>query len=156
MRGKFFLDTNIFVYSFDRRAGSKQGGAQGLIESALSTRLGVISTQVIQEFLNVATTKFAKPLTVHDSARYLDMVLAPLCEVYASLALYRTALHIQEETAYSFYDSLIIAAAIHADCRMLYSENFYLHRRARDQESAIEVASGSWLHDQRVLEKEKV
>ena len=124
MNGKFFLDTNILVYSFDRSARRKQAKAQELIESALRTHQGIVSTQVVQEFLNVATTKFTTPISVPDARRYVDSVLAPLCEVYPSMALYRQALDLQSETRYSFYDSLILAAAIHGNCDAIYSENF--------------------------------
>ncbi len=131
MNGKYFLDTNILVYSFDHRARQKQTKSQELIEAALQEHLGIISTQVLQEFLNVATTKFSRPLSALDTYRYLDSVLAPLCEVYPSLAHYRQALNIQTETHYSFYDSLIIAAAIHANCDILYSEDFQHDQKIR-------------------------
>ena len=129
MPDKVFLDTNIFVYSFDSRAARKQRHAQDLIESALDTRQAVISTQVIQEFLNVASTKFIPVLNRADCQRYLDAVLAPLCEVYPSLSLYQQALDLREETGYGFYDSLIIAAALHSSCDILYSEDLQ-HGRA--------------------------
>ena len=131
MKGKYFLDTNILVYSFDHRARRKQAKSQELIEAALQRHQGIISTQVLQEFLNVATTKFSRPLSAQDAYRYLDSVLAPLCEVYPSLALYRQGLNIQTETHYSFYDSLILAAAIHANCDILYSEDFQHDQRIR-------------------------
>ena len=128
MSGKYFLDTNIFIYSFDTASQKKQDTATDLIESSLHNHTGIISTQIVQEFLNVATRKFATPLTLHDAYRYMDMVLAPLCSVYPSLTLYRSALEVQEKTAYSFYDSLIIAAALHANCKTLYSEDLQHHR----------------------------
>lgn len=62
LRGKFFLDTNILVYSFDRQAPQKQQTARELIEVALSSQMGVICSQVVQEFLNVAQKKFTKPM----------------------------------------------------------------------------------------------
>jgi predicted nucleic acid-binding protein len=55
MRGKFFLDTNIFIYSFDSNEPQKQKKAIELIDSAVSENGGIISFQVIQEFTNVAT-----------------------------------------------------------------------------------------------------
>jgi predicted nucleic acid-binding protein len=58
MSAKYFLDTNVFVYSFDASQHSKQEVALALIGDALQSGLGIISTQVIQEFLNVATRKF--------------------------------------------------------------------------------------------------
>ena len=54
MNQAFFLDTNIFVYSFDHLAPRKQERAQSLIVEAIESERSAISTQVIQEFLNVA------------------------------------------------------------------------------------------------------
>jgi predicted nucleic acid-binding protein len=54
MNGRFFLDTNVFVYSFDSDAPEKARRAGGLIREALAARKGVISFQVVQEFFNVA------------------------------------------------------------------------------------------------------
>jgi predicted nucleic acid-binding protein len=51
----FFLDTNIFfVYSFDHLAPRKQVRAHSLTVEAIESERSAISTQVIQEFLNVA------------------------------------------------------------------------------------------------------
>ncbi len=123
MPDKVFLDTNVFIYSFDSRDSRKQRLAQDLIAEALETHQGAISSQVIQEFLNVASTKFTPALNRSDCQRYLDAVLAPLCEVYPSLPLYQQALDLREESGYGFYDCLIVAAALHCSCNILYSED---------------------------------
>jgi predicted nucleic acid-binding protein len=123
MSVKFFLDTNIVVYTFDDGAPTKQRRAQELVEQALRTHEGVVSTQVVQEFLNVATVKFTTPLTFSDAQQYLHDVLAPLCTVYPSIDLFRQGLILQQETRYSFYDSLIIVGALQAGCDTLYSED---------------------------------
>jgi predicted nucleic acid-binding protein len=124
MSAKYFLDTNIFVYSFDEGQPGKKARALELIGAALINGQGIISTQVIQEFLNVATRKFAEPLQIEDSKVYLRKVLAPLCEVYPDPGLYEACLDIQRETGYSFYDSLILAGALRGGCEILYSEDF--------------------------------
>jgi predicted nucleic acid-binding protein len=54
---------------------------------------------------------------------YLERILAPLCQVSPDLALYETCLQLQAETRYSFYDCLILAAAILSGCDILYSED---------------------------------
>lgn len=123
MSAKFFLDTNIIVYTFDVRASQKKRRAQELVEHALRTQEGLVSTQVVQEFLNVATSKFSVPLKSSDAQQFLQEVLAPLCSVFPSIDLYRQALVLQQDTQYSFYDSLIIGAAIQAGCDTLYSED---------------------------------
>jgi predicted nucleic acid-binding protein len=123
MSVKYFIDTNIFVYSFDERMPAKKERSMALIQDGLKTGLGTISTQVIQEFLNVATQKFAVPMKPEDSRLYLRFVLNPLCRVYTNLLLFETCLDLHYETRYSLYDSLIIAAAIQAGCDILYSED---------------------------------
>ncbi len=123
MSDKFFLDTNILVYSFDTGKPSKQKTAKQLIKAALDQGTGCTSYQVIQEFLNVATRKFESPLSIADCQRYLSAVLEPLCEVFTSIGLYHQALELRERWQYSFYDSLILAAALQAHCKILYTED---------------------------------
>ena len=123
MNDKFFLDTNIFVYTFDDENPGKRDRARTLIATALAESRGVISYQVMQEFLNAALRKFAKPLTAVDAERYLTVVLEPLCTVFASIELCHQAIDIAERWKYSFYDSLIIASAFQAGCSVLYSED---------------------------------
>lgn len=123
MSAEFFLDTNLFVYSFDERFPDKQERSQDLIATALETRRGVISWQVVQEFINVARHKFEAPLSLDELNEYIDRVLEPLCVVHSSASLYRKALGVQLETQYRFYDSLIVAAALEAGCQQLYSED---------------------------------
>src|SRR5260370_27949318 len=130
-REKFFLDTNIFVYAFESRSPSKRVLAQDLVSGAVDTRRGVISYQVVQEFLNVATRKFTKPMKVPEAELYLARVLMPLCEVFPDSALYSQALSISSETGFSFYDSLIVASAITSGCAILWSEDLQDGRRIR-------------------------
>ena len=123
MRDRFFLDTNIFVYTFDSREPKKKARAQDLVSDALTRGRGVISHQVVQEFLDVATQKFANPLSESDALVYLDRVLGPLCEVLPTLELYRHTIGLAARWKYSFYDSLIIAAALQSECTLLYTED---------------------------------
>jgi predicted nucleic acid-binding protein len=123
MSGKFFLDTNILVYTFDEENPGKRDRARALVAEALAESRGAISYQVIQEFLNATLRKFSKPLTAGDAERYLTVVLEPLCAVFASVELYHQAIDISERWKYSFYDSLVIASALQSGCTVLYSED---------------------------------
>ena len=125
MNAKYFIDTNIIVYCFDDRQPKKKGRSLSLITDALQTGNGIISWQVIQEFLNVATRKFKVPLKPEDAKLYLQMVLHPLCQVFPDLDLYQSALDIQVKTNYSFYNSLILAGALRERCSILYSEDLH-------------------------------
>jgi len=131
MNAKHFLDTNVFVYSFDQSQPGKRERALTLIAEALQSGDGLISTQVIQEFLNVATRKFTTPMKMADCQAYLIKVLHPLCQVYPDLALYEASLDIQQETGYSFYDSLILAGAQRGGCAILYSEDLQTGQQVR-------------------------
>jgi len=123
MNDKYFIDTNVFVYCFDDSTPEKKVRALALIAEALQSGNGVISWQVIQEFLNVSTRKFLVPLKPEDAKLYLNKVLHPLCHVFPDLDLYNAALDIFEKTRFSFYDSLIIAGAQRGGCNILYSED---------------------------------
>ena len=123
MNARFFLDTNVFAYSFDDGHPAKKRRAQALIEQALGENAGFISYQVVQEFLHVALRKFEKPLSASECQVYLDDVLMPLCEVFPSRDLYRQALSIQSSAGFGFFDSLIVASALEGGGRLLYSED---------------------------------
>jgi len=120
---KYFLDTNVLVYTFDSSDERRCATARSLVSSSLQDGLGFISFQVVQEFLNVATRKFKVPLTSADAATYLTKVLSPLCEVFSGIDLYRRALDLKDRWRYGFYDSLILAGALAGGARRLYSED---------------------------------
>lgn len=119
----YFLDTNIFVYSFDATETEKKDQARQLIRASLQSQQGVISTQVVQEFLNVAQRKFPTPLGPADARLYLSTVLMPLCQHFPSISFYDFALLLQAEVGFSLYDTLIVAAALEAGCKTLLTED---------------------------------
>jgi len=134
MNGRFFLDTNILVYTFDGRAPAKQSLARQLVAEALAGRDGIVSYQVVQEFLNVALRKFDKPMTPSEAQLYLAKVLLPLCEVFPDSSLYSQGLSLVEETGFSFYDALIVASAAIGGCLVLLSEDLQHGRVVRGVE----------------------
>jgi predicted nucleic acid-binding protein len=123
MSARFFLDTNVFVYPFDATAPAKAKKAAQLIRQAVDTGQGVVSYQVAQEFFNVAFRRFAQPMTIGEAEQYLVTVFRPLLAVHSSPALYLEALQIAGKHHLAWYDSLIIAAALEANCDTLYSED---------------------------------
>ena len=123
MKDRFFLDTNIFLYSFDRNAPNKARKANQLIRDAITSRKGHVSYQVVQEFLNVALKRFPVPMTVTGAQDYLADVFRPLLTVESSEGLYSEALRVNSRYRLAWYDSLIVASAIQADCSRLYTED---------------------------------
>lgn len=118
-----FIDTNVFVYLFDETDVHKRNTAERLVRMALETRNACISYQVVQETLNVVTRKLPSPMSTENAQRFLEQILAPLWQIMPSLALYRRGLDLQTRYGFSFYDSLIVAAALESGCTRLYTED---------------------------------
>ncbi|MGH9503748.1 MAG: PIN domain-containing protein [Terriglobales bacterium] len=124
MSGRFFLDTNIFAYTFDAKSPAKARRAAQLVRQAVDSGQGVVSYQVVQEFFNVAFRRFQQPMTVAEAEQYLITVFRPLLAVHSSPALYVEAMRIAEKYHLSWYDCIIVAAALQGECGVLYSEDF--------------------------------
>ena len=129
MNDRFFLDTNVFVYSFDAKSPAKARRSAELIREAVSRRAGIVSHQVVQEFFHVALRRFARPMTVAEAEQYLAAVFRPLLAVPSSIALYGEALRVSRRFRLGWYDSLIVAAALEGRCSVMYSEDFQHGRR---------------------------
>jgi predicted nucleic acid-binding protein len=123
MSGRFFLDTNVFVYTFDYGAPHKAKTAAHLIRRATDTGEGIVSYQVVQEFFNVALRRFSQPMTVAEAEQYLLTVFRPLLAVHSSPAIYFEALRISARHKLAWYDSLIVAGALEGGCEVLYTED---------------------------------
>jgi predicted nucleic acid-binding protein len=119
---RFFLDTNIVVYAFDKTQPKKGEIAVGLLRRA-SVGEGAISYQVVQEFFSVAFRRFSTPMTISEAEGALESLLTPLIKVHSSPALFADALRLYGRYSLAWYDSLIVAAALEARCRILYSED---------------------------------
>lgn len=129
MNGRFFLDTNIFIYSFDREATTKARRATQLIQQGVATRKGVVSYQVVQEFFNVALRRFAEPMIVAEAEQYLGTVFRPMLAIHSSQSLFSQALLLAGRHRLSWYDSLIVASAMESRCGVLYSEDLQSGQR---------------------------
>jgi predicted nucleic acid-binding protein len=129
VKGMFFLDTNVFVYTFDREDQDKQRVAREWVRQALLTQRGMTGAQVVQEFMNVALKKFESPMGVTEAREYLNGVMRPLCQHFPTMPSFDRALLIREETGYAWYDSLIVTAAVEAKCSWLISEDLQHGRK---------------------------
>ncbi len=129
MSAERFLDTNILVYMFDETDAGKRRRAEALVNESLVGGAGCISFQVVQETLNVLVRRLG--FTAEDARRALEQVLVPLWQVHPSEVLYQDAIALQGRYGFSFYDSLIVAAALEADCTRLYSEDMQHEQQVR-------------------------
>lgn len=123
MPAELFLDTNLFIYQIEALDEKKAPVADRIIGEGVSSGNTCISFQVVQECLNTFTRKAEIRLGPVQMNDYLEAVLAPLMQVGASIDLYRKAVEVQARYGYSFYDALIIAAALEAGCAQLLTED---------------------------------
>jgi len=116
MNAKPFLDTNIVVYAFSSN-DPRSGRAEALLAAG-----GVISVQVLNEFVNVAYRKQGRGWDEVDEALgVLKILLDPPQPL--TVEVHEAAVKIARNHGFSIYDSLIIAAALRAGCSILYSED---------------------------------
>lgn len=128
-KAKVFFDTNILVYQFDRTSPAKQKRAQQLIGQHILEENAVISSQVVQEFMNVALNKFKTKLSAEDVDVVMTELLKPLCVHFPTFDFYERASKLYVSNSVSFYDALVIQAALDLDCTLLYSEDLQNGRR---------------------------
>jgi len=125
---KVFFDTNVVLYLLSGDA-VKADRAEKLLEQG-----GVVSVQVLNEIANVARRKLAKSW---DDVGVILEVLKAICEVEPiSMTTHERAVVLARRYGYSIYDSLILAAALMADCRIVYSEGMQ-HGQIIDRQLAI-------------------
>jgi predicted nucleic acid-binding protein len=118
---KIFLDTNFLVYTVDRKEIVKFTQARKILDSFKRDFLGVISTQVLQEFASVALSK----LSQSEDVVLQELIFFENFEVVTtSPSLIRRGVELRKEFQLHFWDATILAAAEHADCDVLYSEDF--------------------------------
>jgi predicted nucleic acid-binding protein len=123
MSGADFLDSNVFIYLFDRQDARKRAIAEKLVNGASAEGVGVISHQVVQETLNVLTGQLKPALNALQAGRVLRDILLPLWKIMPDAALYARALELMQSHGFGFYDSLIVAAALNGGCKRLLSED---------------------------------
>lgn len=112
-----FLDTNVLLYLISADA-TKAEQAERLIAKG-----GVVSAQVLNEFASVASRKAR--LSWPDIREVLGIV-RKLCRVVAvDVDTHDDAIRIAERYRVSFYDALILAAAISARCPTIYTEDLH-------------------------------
>jgi len=110
-----FFDTNVIVYAFLDIARRER--ALDLIAAG-----GVISAQVLNEFTNVARHKRERDWT--EIERAVSVIRARFPDVMPLTAdTHASALDLARYHGLSFYDALIVAAALEAGCDTLYTED---------------------------------
>ena len=120
---KTFIDTHIIIYAYDVTAGIKHTTARTILSDLWNSGLGVISTQVLQEFFVNVVHKIPKPMDKQQAKEIVQDLLKWHVVVNTGDAIIE-AIDIHLKFGYSFWDSMIIEAAIKGGAAILISEDF--------------------------------
>ncbi|MFN0179123.1 MAG: PIN domain-containing protein [Gemmatimonadales bacterium] len=120
MPERSFFDSNVLVYTDDADAPEKRERALTLLAQHRKQRNGVLSTQVLQEYFVAATKKLKVKAEVarRKVALFGRLETVPISQddILAAIDLHR--LH-----QLSYWDSMIVRAALASGCTQLYSED---------------------------------
>ena len=116
-----FFDTNVLVYFIDEDEPEKREIARSLIEEHLVGGDGMISVQVLREFYS-ATRKLRRPLSderAEDMVRYFSTFRTLPEDAGTVLGAVRRG----RELGFSFWDALIVEAALKGGADRLLTED---------------------------------
>ena len=122
MSGKAFVDTNILLYAHDLADSAKNAVAIDLLTQLWDDKIGVISTQVLQEFAVNLQRRISLSLTHQEIRARIALYLDWEVVVNGKGAILR-GLDAKERYKISFWDAMIVQAAESAGCEVLYSED---------------------------------
>jgi predicted nucleic acid-binding protein len=117
MRAEAFFDTNILIYAV-AKDDPRSARAEELLDAG-----GIISVQILNEFVSVARRKILMPWSDVTEALDAFQVLCP-SPLPITIETHQAALKIAQKHGYNIFDALVVAAAIEGGCETLYSENF--------------------------------
>jgi len=122
-----FVDTNILLYAFSNASGGqieKTILAKRLIGDLIRERSLLLSSQVLSEFIANATRKGTPPLALADVAEIVnELSRQTVLPVDATLVI--KALQRVEQSRISYWDALIVEAAICSGATVLLTEDMH-------------------------------
>jgi predicted nucleic acid-binding protein len=122
MSARRFVDTNILLYARDLSEPEKQPVAEALMRELWRNRSGRLSVQVLNEYF-VSVTQKLKPGLGKEEA-WSDIEALTEWEPQAlDSELMASAFRINSRYQLSWWDSLIVAAAVASDCDEILSED---------------------------------
>jgi predicted nucleic acid-binding protein len=119
---RIFVDTNILIYAYDVTAGQKHAIASDILADLWNARLGVVSTQVLQEFFVNVVQKIQRPVDIRLAKDIVKDLLKWHVVVNNGESILE-AIDIHDRYGYSFWDAMIIAAAIKGRAAVLMTED---------------------------------
>jgi predicted nucleic acid-binding protein len=122
MIARFFVDTNVLVYSRDTGQPAKQARSSEWLGALSQQAVPKASFQVMIELYSVLTRKLARPMEASE-ARELVASLAMWDPIQPTVGLLRAAWEIEARYRISWWDAQIVAAAQLQRCDYLLTED---------------------------------
>jgi predicted nucleic acid-binding protein len=122
MSDRIFVDTNILVYAHDLSAGDRHAKASAIIESLWETETGVTSTQVLEEFYVTLTRKIRNALKPNEAREIIRNYIAWPVQINDPETTIRAS-EIEEKNILSFWDAMIVAAALRLQAQKIITED---------------------------------
>lgn len=118
-----FADTNVLVYACDPAEQGKCRIAVDLLREAVHGQGLVLSTQVLQEFY--VTVLRRQLLAPADALRALRAWSQNAAVVPAGAELLLQAAELQQRLRISYWDALVVQAALQSGCTTLFTEDLH-------------------------------
>jgi predicted nucleic acid-binding protein len=115
-----FIDTNLLIYADSGDEPVKQRIALSVLRQLRLNQTGVLSTQVLGEYCNVAINKLKLS---HADIREQMQFWEQYDVVQVTPAIIHMGLDLHQTRSLGFFDALIVAAAKTSGCTVLYSED---------------------------------
>ena len=121
MTGRLFVDTNILIYALDPADPQKRTVSADLLRRTISSHTLTLSPQSLNECYRVLTQR--RKLMPVEAARSYVRTLCPWAIAPLDAATTERAWAVQDAAGLSWWDSLMVAAALRAECRLFISED---------------------------------
>jgi predicted nucleic acid-binding protein len=120
MSDRVFLDTNILIYVYSQDEPLKRDSVEKIIDNSDEIFL---STQVVNEFVNVMHKKRKVPLS--KLVQTIDELREHFYIAQITIHTIKQAMALSARYKYSYFDSLILSSALEHTCSIVYTEDMH-------------------------------
>jgi predicted nucleic acid-binding protein len=121
MTARVCVDTNILIYALDPSEPAKRTASADLLRQTIKNHTLTLSPQSLNEAYRVLIQR--RRLVPAGEARAYLAGLAPWCTAPLDAETTQRAWAVEDATGFSWWDSLMLAAALRAECALFMSED---------------------------------
>ena len=114
------VSCSLWNRATNRTRSKRRRGGSNRAEAIVSNG-GTVSVQVLNELANV--TRRQMRFSWRDTRTFISTIRGLLLVTPITVEIHENGLALAERYSLSIYDAMIVAAALHADCEVLWSED---------------------------------